>query len=380
MKILHVADNSYPNIGGVERVVHELAKRQLKTGSVVAVISQWRDFRRLRVGCLYFEGVRYIMLPRLLFPYLAYAYAKRYCPDVVHLNSYLSSRFFSRDGIKKRVVRHVHDVYARVFRKYFGLNIEPLGSRLEKLWTEGFDYYVVPSQSTKKRLVGLVGGAKKVWVVPNGVDTQLFRPIRGFLFKRRLGLKDSAKIVGFVGRIAFGKGAFDAYLAARPLLAKRDDVYLVYVGPSDTLKTSGQRGALDKIARQAVRDGLSSKVLYVPPLGDQELASAYSDFEVLLLPSFSEGFGLSVLEAAACGTPSIVYDSGSLPELVDHGKTGIVVKQGDVGGLSAALEHVLSERKVREEFSLRCLAKAKRYDWGRIVAQMYDVYQEVASA
>lgn len=377
LRILHVADNSYPNIGGVERVVHEIAKRQLAMGNVVAVVSQWRDFRVLRVGSFCFEGVKYVLLPRLLFPYLAYVYAKKFGPDVVHLNSYLSSSFFSRDGVRERVVRHVHDVYTSLFQKYFGLNIEAIASRLEKSWTERFEYYVVPSHSTKRRLVGLIGGGKKVWVVPNGVDTSVFRPRRGFWLKRRLGLEDSAKIVGFVGRIAFGKGAFEAYLAARPLLAKHRGVYLVYVGPSDTLKTSGQRGALDKIVRQAALDGFSSRVFYLPPLSDDELACAYSDLEVLMLPSFSEGFGLSVLEAAACGTPSIVYDSGSLPELVEHGKTGFVVKQGDTGGLSEALEAILNQPGVRDEFSSRCIVRAKRYDWQSVVTQIHDIYREI---
>lgn len=373
--ILHVADNSYPNIGGVERVIHEVAKRQLRMGNRVVVVSQWRDFGNLGVGRFELDGVKYVLFPRLLFPYLAYVYAKRCGPDIVHLNSYLSAGFFSGGGFRERVVRHVHDVYTSLFRKYFGFRVEAVASRLEKMWTERFEYYVVPSHSTKRKLLGLVGGGKKVWVVPNGVDTSVFRPRGGLWLKRRLGLRESAKLVGFVGRIALGKGALDAYLAARPVLAKRGDVYLVYIGPSETLKTSGQRGALGMIVRRAASDGLSSRVLYLPPLSDEELAAAYSDLEVLVLPSFSEGFGLSVLEAAACGTPSVVYDSGSLPELVEHGKTGLVVRCGDVAALSSALEAMLCGAK--QEFSPRCVEKARRYDWQIVVSQLDKVYCEV---
>jgi len=377
LSILHVSDNSYPSIGGVERVIHEIAKRQVVAGNRVAVVSQWHNFRAMRPGSFCFEGVRYVKLPRLLFPYLAFLYASKYKPDVVHLNSYLSSRLFSGGELKRRVVRHVHDVYTSLYQSYFGLRVEHIASALERRWTECFEYYIVPSYSTKLRLERIVGGRKKVWIVPNGVDTSVFRPRHEFSIKNRLGLKEPSRLVGFVGRVAFGKGAFDTYLAARPILRKYKDVYLVYVGPGDTLKTSGQKSALNRILKQAWLDGLSSKVFYVPPLGDVELASAYTCFEVLMLPSMSEGFGLSVLEAAACGTPSIVYDSGSLPEIVDDGKTGIVVRRGDVEGLRSALEAILENSDMRRDLSRRCIIKAKEYDWSAIVSRIEGVYHEI---
>ncbi|PSO08459.1 hypothetical protein B9Q04_05455 [Candidatus Marsarchaeota G2 archaeon BE_D] len=377
LNILHVADNSYPSIGGVERVIHEVAKRQASMGHRVTVVSQLQNFSSLRPSTLQFEGVTYVKLPRIVFPYLAFAYSERLNPDVVHLNSYLSSSFFSKWGIKEKVVRHIHDVYTSTFQKYFGVNIEHLASKLEKRWTERFDYYMVPSHSTKKKLSRLVGNHKKVWVIPNGVDTSVFRPRHEFLLKRRLGLKEHAKLVGFVGRIALGKGAFDTYLAVRPFLERDKDTYLVYIGPSETLGTSGQKSALRKIIRQAVLDGLSSKLRYVPPLNDYELASAYSELEVLMLPSVSEGFGLSVLEAAACGTPSVVYDSGSLPELVDDGRTGLIVKRGDVHGLTLALGTILGDNRLREELSHNCVLKAKRYDWDNVVSEVTSVYRQV---
>jgi Glycosyltransferase len=320
----------------------------------------------------------------MVFPYLAFAYSERLNPDIIHLNSYLSSSFFSKWGIKEKVVRHIHDVYTNMFQKYFGANfganIEHLASKLEKRWTERFDYYMVPSHSTKTKLSRLVGNHKRVWIIPNGVDTSVFRPRHEFPLKKRLGLKEHSKLVGFVGRIAMGKGAFDTYLAVKPFLERCEDTYLVYIGPSEIMRTSGQKSALRKIMKQAVFDGLSSKLCYVPPLNDYELASAYSELEVLMLPSVSEGFGLSVLEAAACGTPSVVYDSGSLPELVDDGKTGLIVKQGDVRGLTQALDTILWDNRLREELSHNCVLKAKKYDWDNVVSEVASVYKQVLNA
>ncbi|MEM0271649.1 MAG: glycosyltransferase family 4 protein [Thermoprotei archaeon] len=377
LNILHVSDNSYPNIGGVERVVHEVAKRQAQSGHHVTVISQHSSFWGMLPTKIYFEGVTYIKLPRPVFPYLAFAYSEKLRPDVIHLNSYLSSSYFSNNNSRRRVVRHVHDVYTNIFQKYFGPNIEHLASALEKRWTRCFDYYIVPSQSTKARLSRLVGNNKKVWVIPNGVDTSVFKPSNGVYIKRRFGLKQNVKLVGFVGRIAFGKGAFDTYLAMKPILKKHENIYLVYIGPADTVGTSGQKSALRKIMAQAALDGVSSKLLYMPPLNDIELALAYSELEVLMLPSVSEGFGLSVLEAAACGTPSIVYDSGSLPELVEDGRTGIIVQQGDIAGLTHALDLILGDSALRDELAANSALKARKYGWENVVSEIAKVYQEI---
>lgn len=346
-------------------------------GNRVIVISQCENFSKTSTNIFELDGVKYVKFPRLLFPYLAGVYAQSVEPDIIHLNSYLASTFFSRKNLRNRVVRHVHDVYTSMFNKYFGINIEYFGSKLEKHWTEQFDYYIVPSKSTMNRLSRIIGFNKKVWIIPNGVDTSIFRPRYDYPIRKKLGVGDSAMIIGFVGRIAFGKGALDAYLAAKPYLRTRQDVYLAYVGPSDTLSTSGQVSALKSIIKRSVHDGVSSKVLFLPPLSDVELASFYSAVEVLLLPSMSEGFGLSVLEAAACGTPSIVYDSGSLPELVGNGESGIVVRRGDVNGLTAALEKFIENPAFKKELEAKCILKAKKFDWNRVVEETNAVYMNI---
>jgi glycosyltransferase involved in cell wall biosynthesis len=377
LKIVHITDNSYPNVGGVERVVHELAKRQMALGHRVLVISQCEKLSNVKTQVLRTDGVTYLKIPKPIFPYLSKKYVEKLSPDIVHLNSYLAADSFS-SSTAIPVLRHVHDVYDALSEKYFGLKIGLFAPALERKWVAGFHNYLVPSSSTLRKLSRIIQPFSKVWVVPNGVDTRVFRFRDDKLLRKKLGLRSDDKIVGFVGRIAIGKGAVDAYTVSAPFL-REGNVYLVYIGPKDTVNTSGQRAAYSIIRSRAERDRLSKKVFFIPPLSDCDLAAAYSDMDVLLLPSTSEGFGLCVLEAAACGTPSIVYRAGSLPEIVSNGKTGIIVPQGDLEGMSCALGKILRGEFVKEKFMERCVNAAKIYDWETVALKVTKIYRELIS-
>lgn len=377
MKIVHITDNSYPNVGGVERVVHELAKRQIAQGHRVLVVSQCEKLSSFQTRVLHIEGVTYLKIPKPIFPYLSKKYVEKFRPDVIHLNSYLAADGFSNNS-SIPVLRHVHDVYDKLSEKYFGLKIGLFAPALERRWVAGFRNYLVPSSSTLNKLARIIKPLSRIWLVPNGVDTKVFRFTSGKMLRKRLGLDEKDKIVGFVGRIAVGKGAVDAYVVSAPYL-KKGDVYLVYIGPRETVNTSGQKAAYSVIRDRALKDGLSGKVFFIPPLSDRDLAAAYSDMNVLLLPSTTEGFGLCVLEAAACGTPSIVYRTGSLPEIVVDGKTGIIVSPGDLQGMSCALGELLENKAAKEQFIEACVNVAKTYDWESVALKVTKIYRELIS-
>lgn len=374
MRILHVSDNSYPNIGGVERVVHEISKRQVELGHEVVVISQLETFSK-SVLKIEKDGVRYLKVPKAIFPIYSRTFALSFSPDLIHLNSYLSSPLFTKSNAP--VLRHIHDVYGELSKNYFSFINTNLMSTLERFLVKGFGYYILPSYSTFKKLRKIVGTKAQIWIVPNGVDLKIFHPRERGWLRKRIGVDRKDFVIGFVGRIAIGKGALDAFKASVPLL-KEGNAQLVYIGPKDTVSTSGQRSAFSAIKYLSEKLGLKNKVFYLPPLRDEELACAYCDLDVLVLPSVSEGFGLTVLEAAACGTPSIVYDSGSLCELVENEKTGYIVPRGDVNSLTHALRK-MKECENSEKQMMRncCLKKAFLYDWKNVIERLFNVYASV---
>jgi glycosyltransferase involved in cell wall biosynthesis len=112
---------------------------------------------------------------------------------------------------------------------------------------------------------------------------------------------------------------------------------------------------------------------YVP---ESDLPALYSGALCFVYPSYFEGFGLPPLEAMQCGTPVIVGDQTSLPEVV--GTAGILVDPFDVDALAAALEKVVSDSNLRAQLSVQGLARAKLFNWQQTARQTLAVYRKAA--
>lgn len=116
-------------------------------------------------------------------------------------------------------------------------------------------------------------------------------------------------------------------------------------------------------------------VRYVGEVTDEELANLYRGAEVFVLPSFREGFGLPVVEAMACGTPVIVSDRTSLPEIA--GDAALIFNANHVDELSSLLYNVLSDSQLRKKLSQKGLERATHFSWKKTAQQTLAVYQKV---
>jgi glycosyltransferase involved in cell wall biosynthesis len=108
---------------------------------------------------------------------------------------------------------------------------------------------------------------------------------------------------------------------------------------------------------------------------DERLVELYNACEVLLFPSFYEGFGWPVLEAMACGTPVVTSDAPALAELV--GDAGLVASPQNLRGLADAVRAILDDPEVASNLRARGLARASQFTWRRAAAGVADVYAKV---
>ncbi|MFI9269537.1 D-inositol-3-phosphate glycosyltransferase [Kitasatospora sp. NPDC052896] len=216
--------------------------------------------------------------------------------------------------------------------------------------------------------------ADQLAVVHPGVNLDVFRPGDRRAARARLGLPAEAAVLLFAGRIQPLKGpdvllrAVSALLEQRPELRERLVVPVVG-GPSGTGLAKPQ--GLQKLAAQL---GIGDVVRFHPPVGQTELAEWYRAATALVMPSFSESFGLVALEAQACGTPVVAAAVGGLPVAVRDGETGRLVDGHDERDWARALEPYVERSELVARQGAAAARRAVEFGWGASAAATAEVY------
>lgn len=191
-------------------------------------------------------------------------------------------------------------------------------------------------------------------VVPNGVDTASFVYTESDV-RERYGIVDKKLILAVASGFEERKGIYDYVTLSRMLPA---GYQLMLIGTNER-----------------DRNVLPDNVIAITRAnGAAELAAFYSAADVLLSLSYEETFGLTIIEAMACGTPAVVYDNTAQPELITP-ETGQVVANSDVEGVAKAIEKICSIGKAC--YSKACRARALEYDETESYQKYLDLYVQV---
>lgn len=206
-----------------------------------------------------------------------------------------------------------------------------------------------------------------------GVDHGRFRPdarTRDHV-RRELGVPDRDVVALFIGRITRDKGILD--LAAAFALAARqtNGLTLWIIGPDE-------EGILDEVRRRLGE--MENRVTFMGFVTNPERFMQSAD--LLCLPSYREGFGTVVIEAAAVGIPSVASRIYGLVDAVVDGETGLLHDPGDIPGLRAALARLGSDSDLRSRLGQRARERAlEDFDPGRISEELLKLYgNELVSA
>ena len=120
-----------------------------------------------------------------------------------------------------------------------------------------------------------------------------------------------------------------------------------------------------------------SNIVFTGKVSENELCALYNLAEVLVFPSFAEGFGLPPLEAMACGCPVIASNRWSLPEVVGDG--GILVEPCDVKGIVVAVKKLLEDSSFKKELVNKGFKQTERFSWRKCASETLKVYEEIAN-
>jgi glycosyltransferase involved in cell wall biosynthesis len=212
-------------------------------------------------------------------------------------------------------------------------------------------------------------GEQRLEVIPNGVPLTniAFLPKIGE-FRTKYGIINNEKIILYLGRLHKIKGIellLDAYSDIKDNL----NLVLVIAGPDD--------GYLKEIQNKIKCLKFENNIILTGPIYDSDKFGAYIDADVYVLPSSYEIFGITVLEACACGTPVIVTDRCGIADVIDN-QAGLVVPY-DKDCLRDTILHMLSEDKVRQNFGENGkLLVRERFNWEKIAEQVERVYLNYA--
>ena len=201
--------------------------------------------------------------------------------------------------------------------------------------------------------IGMLGAGSNA-----GVDLQRFKvdPIARRRLRQQMGAVEEACVFIFVGRLARDKGVFDLVQAFKKMADTVASVEMWMVGPDE-------EGLLPSL--QQAGSGCLAPIRWLGKTSEPEKYMAAAD--VLMLPSYREGFGSVIIEAAACGIPAIAYRIDGVIDAVVEDVTGILVPVGSVHDLVAAMNAIYQDGNRRSNLGDRARKRAEQEFSGQVV-------------
>jgi starch synthase len=251
-----------------------------------------------------------------------------------------------------------------------------LSSWAERTAIETADAVIAVSGAMREDILGCYPALDpaKVHIVHNGIDTTLYQPDHGTDVLRRIGLDPERPFVLFVGRITRQKGVPHLLRAVRHIDPAAQVV--LCAGAPDTPEIDREfRDLYEELSR--VRED----VHWIPQmLPRPEVIQLLTHAAVFVCPSVYEPLGIVNLEAMACGTPVVASRVGGIPEVVDDGRTGILVPVDDdfETGLARALDSVIGDpeaaRRMGEAGRERAVGE---FGWDAVARRTVRLYEEI---
>lgn len=251
-----------------------------------------------------------------------------------------------------------------------GLWIQPQDKLTKKALVLGaeavaaqFSHAEMYQNDDDRRMMSPVVPRHRATLVGNGVDLSTFRPdpLARRRFRAELGVAEDELLVGAVGRLVAEKGVVEYIEMARALQGK---ARFLWVGPADHDKPD------------AVQE-LDQAVHFIGPRTD--MPAVYAGLDVFVLPSYREGFSRSAMEAAACGTSSVLTDIRGCREVGEHRQHLLLVPPGDSTALQEAVAELLVDEDLRSRLGRTASRRAfEHFDQRKVAARSLEIYALVA--
>ena len=233
-----------------------------------------------------------------------------------------------------------------IYRRLLGRKYKLLFTSAAQRHHTGFTKWLIRQQdaliATSPQAASYLESPAKV--ILHGVDTEIFHPAQDKLALREsLGLDPDAVLIGCFGRVRAQKGVDLLVRAALRLFADRPKAQMVFTGRI----TSDNQQFTDELKAEIAAAGLTDRIRFLGELPWEDVVRHYQAMDLFAAPARWEGFGLTPLEAMACGVPVVATRVGAYETLIRDGVTGSLVPPDDLDALTEALRYWLDDPAAR---------------------------------
>ncbi len=333
--------------GGAEVYIQELGKRWVKMGHRVTIFcgNDGKNPRNEKI-----DGIQIVrrggFYTVYIWAFLYYVLKFRGLFDVI-IDSENGIPFFTPLYVRKRIFLLIHHVHQELFRIKFKPPMSWIGKFLEKDLVPliyGNTEVITVSPSSKADILEHELTIKEPHVVYNGVDLNTYKP----------GKKAASPMVLYLGRLSRQKSLSVFIKSAKKVLEKLPNVEFVIAGDGD------DKERLMKLAKTL---GIKEKIDFLGKVDEEEKVNLYQKAWVFVNPSLIEGWGITTIEANACGTPVVASNVAGLRDAVHNPHSGLLVPYGDSDKFAATIAKLIRNTKIRERMSKESIRWAKNFDW-----------------
>jgi len=290
--------------------------------------------------------------------------------DIIHAHDWLTFRaaLLARQVKNRPLVLHVHSIERD---RAGGNHGNPWVREIEEHSMLMADHVYAVSERTRQMIIeDYKIPASKIEVAHNSVDTNLFEPLSGDNDYQYLNsLKHQGwRVVANVGRLTIQKGLPHLLEAARLVVEKQPKTIFLFVGDGE------QR---DELIEMAADKHISRNVFFAGFQRGKRWRDAYSIADMFIMPSVSEPFGLTPIEAAAYGTPSLVSWQSGVSEVF---KNCLKVDYWDINLMADKIIGALRSQSFLDELSYNAYSEISRYSWDHTAAKIVSKYEQFSGA
>jgi len=372
---MRIGITCYPTYGGSGVVATELGKELAAKGHSVHFISYAVPHRLTNfVENVFFHEVELSNYPLFENQLYGLSLASKMLEviefenlDLIHVHyaiPHATSAYLAKQMLKKldkdiKVVTTLHGTDITL------VGLEPSFLALLKLSIEESNGVTAVSRFLKEKTITNYHIEKDIEVIPNFIDLKTFSPSTNSEMKKRIA-PNGEKILVHTSNFRPVKRVQDT-IRILAEVRKTIPAKLILIGDGP------DRSDCERLAREL---DLSKDVIF---LGKQDgLSELLSSADIFVIPSQSESFGLSALEAMACGLPVVSSSVGGLPELVTHNEVGFIAEIGDIDRMAKYIVTLLTNKKMYKQFSKNARKRAvENFDKEIIIPQYINYYKRI---